>query len=154
MANSQLFSNNAIATLTQSLTNVATTISGVLTAEVALFGPSTTASGDFEIATLYNGSDIEIIKITDITADVFTIVRAQQGTTALSFTIGTSLYAAVTADMMANLVSTVATNVNSIDLLNADVATNTSDIDGLLNSIVTVNSEVLVDPNGNVAYTL
>ena len=79
----ELWSNNAASTLGASINNVTTTIT-VGSGEGAKF-PSP-SGGDFFYATLQEGATIEIVKCTSRSTDTLTVVRAQQGTSASSFT--------------------------------------------------------------------
>lgn len=88
----QLFSNNSKGTVGTALTNVATTL--VLTTGHGARFPAV-AGGDFALATLSDGTNIEIVKVTAHTAlsDTFTIVRAQENianaaAAAFAFAIG------------------------------------------------------------------
>lgn len=83
----QLFTNNADTTLASGITNVATSMT-VNTGDGAKF-PTITGS-DFFYVTLFKISGIneynwEVVKVTARAGDVFTIVRAQDGTTASAF---------------------------------------------------------------------
>lgn len=83
-----LFTNNAATTLASSITNVATSLT-VAAGTGALF-PSL-SGGNIFYATLQNASSstpIEIVKVTARSTDTFTIVRAQDGTTASTFNSG------------------------------------------------------------------
>lgn len=86
MAN-QLFTNNAATTLASSINNSVTSLT-VASGTGALF-PSPTGT-EFFYCTLSNatGTTIEIVKVTARSTDTFTIVRAQDGTSAQSFTTG------------------------------------------------------------------
>lgn len=78
-----LFSNNASATLASSISTSATTIT-VSTSMGAMF-PTITA-GTFFMATLTDSSNnLEIVKVTNRVADVLTVTRAQEGTTARAY---------------------------------------------------------------------
>lgn len=93
-----LYSNNAASTLASSITNVATSLT-VATGEGALF-PSPTG-GDYFYATLEDGSNNrEIVKVTARSTDTFTIVRAQDGTTARSFASGSKVELRITRAML------------------------------------------------------
>lgn len=84
----QLFSNNAVATINGAISNVAITIV-LATGKGALFSSPT--GGDYELVTLYNGETIEsstvieIVKITGRSTDTLTVVRAQEGTTGVAW---------------------------------------------------------------------
>ena len=100
---SVLFTNNATTTLASSITNVATSLT-VASGKGALF-PTITGT-DYTMCTLQNtaGTTTEIVKVTALSGDVFTIVRAQEGTTASAFASGDKFELRVTAGEMTNLV--------------------------------------------------
>lgn len=80
--------NNAFSTLFSALTSVATTMT-VASGHGARFPSASVASGNYFYATLIKSSGVtEIVKVTDRSTDVFTIVRSQDGTTATTFTAG------------------------------------------------------------------
>jgi hypothetical protein len=81
----ELWTNNAATTLASGLSAGATSLT-VAAGEGALF-PNPTAP-DFFYSTLDNGTVVEIVKVTARSTDVFTIVRAQQGTTDLTWLTG------------------------------------------------------------------
>jgi hypothetical protein len=92
--------NNAFSTLAGSLTNVATTLT-VQTGHGDRF-PVVTAP-DYSIVTIEDASgNREIVKVTSRVgaADSMTIVRAQEGTTALSWSAGDSVELRMTAGEM------------------------------------------------------
>ena len=83
-----LFTNNAAATLASSITTSSTSLT-VTTGQGALF-PTITGSNIF-YATLTDaatGLTIEIVKVTARSSDTFTIVRAQDNTTAHAYSAG------------------------------------------------------------------
>lgn len=101
----QLFSNNATSLLASSLTNVATSLS-VTSGHGARF-PTITGS-DFFLATLCQMSGVdevnfEIVKVTARSTDTFTIVRAQESTTALSYNAGDKVELRLTKGTMERL---------------------------------------------------
>jgi hypothetical protein len=100
---SVLFTNNATTTLASSITNVATSLT-VASGKGALF-PTITGT-DYTMCTLQNtaGTTTEIVKVTARSSDTFTIVRAQEGTTASAFASGDKFELRVTAGEMTNLV--------------------------------------------------
>lgn len=87
MAGLNLFTNNASTTLASGISAVATSLT-VASATGALF-PNPTA-GQYFYATLSNtaGTIIEIVKVTARSTDTFTIVRAQDNTTASAYITG------------------------------------------------------------------
>lgn len=108
------FSNNASTTLAGSLTNVATSLS-VAAGDGTLF--PTLVAGDFFMATLIKlvgGVPVyEIVKVTARATDVFTIVRAQEGTTAVTFAAGDRLENRMTAAVAERLTKRVASVASS-----------------------------------------
>ena len=100
---SVLFTNNATTTLASSINSSATSLT-VASGKGALF-PIITGS-DYTMCTLQNtaGTTTEIVKVTACSGDVFTIVRAQEGTTASAFSSGDKFELRVTAGEMTNLV--------------------------------------------------
>lgn len=78
-------SNNAVSTLAGSINTVVTSLS-VQAGHGARFPAASVISGNYFYVTLIDsGNNLEIVKVTDRTADVFTIIRARDGTTARSF---------------------------------------------------------------------
>lgn len=96
---SVLFTNNAASTLASSITNSATSLT-VASGQGALF-PVITGSNYFLVTLIgVSGSPIEIVKVTARSTDTFTIVRAQEGTSASAFTGGDSVQLRITAAVM------------------------------------------------------
>lgn len=86
MAGLNLFTNNAATTLASGLSSVATSLT-VATGDGAEF--PTLAGAEYFFCTLANNAgSIEIIKVTARSTDTFTIVRAQDGTSAASWSAG------------------------------------------------------------------
>lgn len=118
MSDIQLFSNNAKSTL------VAETLAASNTFHLASSaGFHAPVAGQYELATLSNadGTLIEIVRVSDNTANVLTVVRAQEGTTALDWPVGTLIDGRITAGTMARLAqgfdtSGNARGINAIDL--------------------------------------
>lgn len=92
MADVQLFSNNASSNLSAGIDGVTTTI--VLVDGSAFSSP---AAGQYAMATLQEGSSIEIVKITARTTNTLTVVRAQEGTSGTAFTTAATLSERMTA---------------------------------------------------------
>lgn len=103
----QLFANNAASVLASSLTSVATSLT-VTTGHGTRF-PSP-SGGDYFLATLcQQGSageiNFEIVKVTARSTDSFTIVRAQESTTALAYNAGDKFELRLTKGTMETLQS-------------------------------------------------
>jgi hypothetical protein len=80
-----LFTNNATTTLGSSLLVGATSLT-VSSGTGALF--PTTTSGYFYVALVNSSNQIEFVKVTTRSSDTFTIVRAQNGSTARAYSAG------------------------------------------------------------------
>ena len=94
-----LYTNNAATTLSASITSGATSLT-VSSGTGTLF-PNPT-SPDYFLLTLQgvSGTPTEIVKVTARSTDTFTIVRAQEGTTASAFTGGDKAELRITAAAM------------------------------------------------------
>lgn len=78
--------NNAVSTLAGSINAVVLALS-VQAGHGTRFPAASIVSGNYFYITLIDSANnIEIVKVTDRTVDVFTIIRARDGTTARSFT--------------------------------------------------------------------
>ena len=99
----QKFTNNATSKLATSVTAGATSFD-VTAGDGALF-PSL-AGSDFFIATLVSSTAREIVKVTARATDTFTIVRAQEGTTAASFAAGDTVELRLTEGGLERFVQT------------------------------------------------
>ena len=84
----QLFTNNATTLLNADINSSVLTLT--VTPGDGLLFPTPTA-GDFFFATIESGSTREIVQVTTRSTDTFTIVRAQDGTSATSFTAGATV---------------------------------------------------------------
>ena len=80
---SEIWTNNASSTLATGINNSVTSLD-VASGEGAKF-PSP-SGGDYFYAFLKEGTTVEVVKVTARSSDTFTIVRAQQGSSAASFT--------------------------------------------------------------------
>ena len=109
MAGLNLFTNNAATTLASSILVGATSLT-VSSGTGALF--PTLAGGAYFYCTLSNTANttIEIIKVTARTTDTFTIVRAQDNTSASAFTAGDKVELRLTAIDLQNFPQLDSTN--------------------------------------------
>jgi hypothetical protein len=100
-----LFANNAITTLADPITAASTTVQ-VAAGTGALF-PQPVAGQQFFKLTLISAADTavnEIVNVTAVNGDVFTIVRAQEGTAATAFNAGDSAENLTTAQTQQNFI--------------------------------------------------
>lgn len=84
-----VYTNNATATLSSSITAASTSLT-VTSGQGALF-PSTASGNYFYMTLIDTVGTVEIVKVTAKTTDTFTIVRAQDGTTASAFASGSKV---------------------------------------------------------------
>ena len=101
----QLWTNNAASTLASGITAIATSLT-VATGQGALF-PAITGGNDFYV-TLVRASDgaIEIVEVTARSGDVFTVVRAREGTTGLVCLAGDKVELRITAAWLTTMTGT------------------------------------------------
>lgn len=95
-----LFSNNASAPLAASINAAATTIT-VVTNQGALF-PAASGSNYYYCTLVDAANNVEIVKVTNRATDVFTVVRAQEGTTARSYAAADRIELRLTAAGLGN----------------------------------------------------
>ena len=98
------FTNNATTTLASGITNVATSLT-VASGTGALF-PSLSGSDVFYATLANTGGTVEIVKVTARSTDTFTIVRGQDGTSAVSWSTGDKVELRVTAADLAAMTQT------------------------------------------------
>jgi hypothetical protein len=103
----QLFTNNATARLNVVLLIGGTTMQ-LQTGQGAKFASPTGA--EFQLATLTDGTNLEIVRITSRTSDNLTIERAQEGTTAREWPANTTVEGRLTAASVSGLVRNNAVN--------------------------------------------
>lgn len=94
----QLYANNASSTLAGSIISSGTSLA-VAVGEGAKFPSPTT--GQYFLLTLEVGTTREIVQVTAVSVDTFTIVRGQEGTAAANWSAGTFVEMRVTRDTLA-----------------------------------------------------
>jgi hypothetical protein len=140
------FTNNATATLAASLSTSSTSVT-VTSGQGALF--PTLGAGEYFYATLTNSSNnIEIVKVTARASDTLTAVRAQEGTTALTWNAADKIELRITA---ADL-----NNFPQLDSVNTFTAVNTFSAATTLSSALTYGGVALsnaVTGTGNMVLS-
>jgi len=99
---SQLFTNNAATTLASGLAAGGTSLT-VASGKGALFpSPDYGGAGEYALLTLVRASDgaVEVVLLSSRTADVLSVIRAQEGTTALDFLTGDKVELRITAEYL------------------------------------------------------
>lgn len=140
----QLFSNNASTTLAVAINAAATSIV-VASGKGALFNAPT--GGDYELVTLSDSTNTEVVKVTARSTDTLTVTRAQEGTTAQSFAIGAKVEARVTKGTLEQL-RNQGTGTNAVSVGSSSVASGTNSIAVGTSSVSSQTSTVAL---GNAA---
>jgi len=127
------FSNNGSSTLAGAISAVATSIS-VAATEGSRF--PALGVGDWFMATLVKlvaGNEVrEIIKVTARTNDALTIERAQEGTTATTFSAGDRIENRLTAAALQQYGTDIATLNTNLTTLDTHVDTEVARLDGAI----------------------
>jgi microcystin-dependent protein len=116
MTTQLLFANNAVGVLAVAASNSATTFQ-LNTGQGALFPAPTMGQGFY--AWIQSGSTVEAVFVTNVTADVLTVTRAQEGTTAQAFPVGAIVEMRLTAAVLSAFVQA---STNLFAALNGNAA--------------------------------
>ena len=118
------FTNNASTTVA---TGINTTATSLVVASAAGF-PALSGSGDYCYLTIQQaaGTNVEVVKATALSSNTFTIVRAQDGTSAGSWSVSDAVELRVTAALLTDIVdaATHDSSVLSVDSTNNRVGVN------------------------------
>ena len=133
-----LFKNNAETTLSSGINNSVTTVP---VTSAAVF-PTPTANDVF-FATIDDGSNIEVVKVTGISSNDLTVVRAQDNTSAAAFASGAKIELRLTAKVLE-------TGTTSITDLDGDTAIFVEQVDDedQIRMDTGGNQRVLINSNG------
>ena len=145
-----VFANNANTTIAGAITNTATSVT-LATGSGALF-PSPTG-GDYYVATFTDAATgllREIVHVTAMSGDVATIVRAQEGTTALNWSAGDFFANEFTAGQAAAFLQTAVGGVTSFNSRTGAVTLTSSDVTSALGYTPATSSALV--PTGAVFY--
>lgn len=97
-----LFSNNATTTLAGAINNVATSISLAPGAGVLFPAPGAGQAFTATLTDAATGLINEILSVTNVTGDIATVVRGQEGTSAVAWNAGDNFSLLATAGVMAS----------------------------------------------------
>jgi len=102
------YSNNATTTLPGPITDSATSVTVTSTGKFP-----TITGGDYAYLTFASGVATEVVKCTDITGNVLTVIRAQEGTVASAFTTDDRVELRVTTAMLTDALAETVANAAS-----------------------------------------
>ncbi len=123
----QIFSNNADSSLLVTIDNL-TTVIPMQIGHGAKFSLSSAQTGDFEMITITDGTNIEIVRATNLIGDDLTVVRGQEGTTAQSFIVGSLVMANTTKESFELIQTDILANSTDISTNTAAIAANVTGI--------------------------
>lgn len=137
-----IFTNNAATTLANPVSAVDTSI--VLVTGTGSIFPTPTGGDYFYITCVTATSTYEIMKVTARTSDTLTVVRAQEGTTALVFNNGDRVELRVTAASLNNMLQSdaIGTTVQAYNTTLAGIAAGTTTLGGFKNKIINGKMDV------------
>ena len=105
------FANLASSTLASSLSNTATSISVTSSSSFPTLG-----SGDYFYASIGEGSGSEIVKVTGVSSNTFTVVRGQDGTSAQNWSSGSVIALRVVAAALDDIQAQSAADTESVSI--------------------------------------
>jgi hypothetical protein len=123
---SQLFANNVLTTLASGLTDSATSVS-----ITSASGWPAIGTGDWHYCTISNSAEsvFEIVKVTARTTTTLTVVRAQDGTTAVAWNAGDTISIRPCKAAMADLLTAARLPVARLGVNDGDqTVSNTTDV--------------------------
>ena len=135
-----VFKNNAKTTLASNLTSSATSAS---VTDGSVF-PSLSA-GEFFLITFDDGTNNEICKCTARSGNTLTIVRAQESTTARSFSSGDAAEGRVTAGVLETIQENIAAKSANQTVYNTTTASSATDYDIGIDPSVEANAMVFLN---------
>jgi len=141
-------------TLASGISSTATTMTVAAGTGSALMGGVTLAAGNVDIFTVALDVDTqneEVVYITAVSSDTFTIVRARAGTSNISHTGGATVKHVLTSDDLNFYTAGVATPADVNLTFNAQTGTTYTLVAGDLNKLVTLSNAgtiTLTVPNG------
>ena len=133
------FTNNAATTLASGITNVATSLT--VASSTGLLFPTLSGSQYFYCTLGNNAGTVEIVKVTARSTDTFTIVRAQDNTSAVAWNLGDKCELRLVAASLNDFPKLDEVNAFAAD--NSFVSQNGGQLAGLRNRII--NGDMRID---------
>ena len=153
---SALFTNNGFSTLASGITDSATSLT-VASGDGALF-PTSIGTDYFYCTLIDTSNNLEIVKVTAVSTDTFTVVRGSERTVAQAYSSGDRIELRVTAAGLGETVTSAAASaaaaaadlvLTNADVVttNADAATTTQDAIDTAADVVLTNADVVSTGN-------
>ena len=136
-----VFTNNAETTLAAAITSTSATSISVTSSSTF----PTVGAGEYFYATIDDGSNNEIVKITAVSGTTWTVVRAQDNTTARTFANGSTVQLRTTAALLTDIQENIASKSANQTVYNATAASNATAYDIGINPGVEANAMVFLD---------
>lgn len=146
-----LVKNNAYSTLASSISDVSTSVS--LASGTGDRFPAISGSDYFYATLIDTSNNLEVIKVTARATDTLTVVRAQDGTTARSYSSGSRVELRVTAKLLEDIRDSVTPGDNTITTakLVDDAVTGAKIADGAVSSALLATAvQQALAPSGAV----
>ena len=126
------FANLASSTLASSLSNTATSISVTSSSSFPTLG-----SGDYFYASIGEGSGSEIVKVTGVSSNTFTVVRGQDGTSAQNWSSGSPIALRVVAAALDDIAEQAQTAADTESVsIDGDTMTGTLNFSSAANPLI------------------
>tara|TARA_A100001515_G_scaffold2380_2_gene2378 strand:- start:528 stop:3374 length:2847 start_codon:yes stop_codon:yes gene_type:complete len=136
-----VFTNNAETTLAAAITSTSATSISVTSSSTF----PTVGAGEYFYATIDDGSNNEIVKITAVSGTTWTVVRAQDNTTARTFANGSTVQLRTTAALLTDIQENIASKSANQTVYNATAASSATAYDIGINPGVEANAMVFLD---------
>ena len=136
-----VFTNNAETTLAAAITSTSATSISVTSSSTF----PTVGAGEYFYATIDDGSNNEIVKITAVSGTTWTVVRAQDNTTARTFANSSTVQLRATAALLTDIQENIASKSANQTVYNATAASSATAYDIGINPGVEANAMVFLD---------
>ena len=136
-----VFTNNAETTLAAAITSTSATSISVTSSSTF----PTVGAGEYFYATISDGSNLEIVKVTAVSGTTWTVVRASDDTTARTFANGSTVQLRTTAALLTDIQENIASKSANQTVYNATAASSATAYDVGINPGVEANAMVFLD---------
>ena len=136
-----VFTNNAETTLAAAISSTSATSISVTSSSTF----PTVGAGEYFYATVTDGTNLEIVKITAVSGTTWTVVRASDNTTARTFANGSTVQLRTTAALLTDIQENIASKSANQTVYNATAASSATAYDVGINPGVEANAMVFLD---------